>query len=925
MRKGALAIIGILILLIPVGVYAAACPEVVSLGDLTGPDGFEPLRMALGDGGELYVTDNYNDTVYVYNYKGDRVKTLSIEKPLGVAVDSQGRVYIGRATGDRGVYTGEVNVYDSDLNFLGALGAGLGEFEYPISIAVDGEQVYVADNRVHVVRVYDMETRERLYSFGGNGHSAGDLNNPVALTIHPSGNLYIADRAQFYYRRVWGPGAGGHVFGTDGTYIQTFGSFATTGAVGTISVPGGIDADGSGRVYISDYSTGNVQIFSESGGALCAFATDEYTMNLEGLEIGQDGRMLVAAFGRVFVYGLDSYVRLVVSPSSLSFEAQQCGAAPEAQAITISNDGPGVLQWEISTGEDWIVPSLSAGEINGEGSVNVGISVDPAMLGSGTHKGTVSVTAPGASVDVSVKVSMTAPPELGVSPDSFSFEVKGSELPPAETLNVELLGDTSGAAVWEASTGGSAWLGISPTSGSSNSLTMVSVSIDGAALDEMEAGDYTGTITVSSDCATGSPADVPVSLTYIKGGTIQVTTNVAEAGFTITGPETYTGGGTSYLAEAVPEGTYTIMYEAVQGFKAPSGTTLSVLNGATAEFVGEYIDLRESNNIIASMGGGQWFVPQEVRVFDAGGLMYGSVTVSSGGLEDSKQGKKGGASKEGIATAAGDLDGDGLEDIVVCYDQGAIVAYTAEGAVISGINFRAFEYESDIDVSVADLDGDGLVEIIVGGGSKSGDQAAVRVFGYSGGAVYDTGVNFLAYDRRDGVNVASGDIDGDGLAEILTVPGVSGRSAVEVRVWKVSTAGGAGAWDVVDAGGFEAGTSHYGADITAADLDADAVDEIIVSTVPKPSDRLAAVAAYGADGTQVLGFAVETSGRGVEIAAGDMDMDGSAEIVVAEGVDPQSSSLVRVYGPDGILKGEFNAFDDLDIYGSRVSLGQVVE
>jgi hypothetical protein len=174
------------------------------------------------------------------------------------------------------------------------------------------------------------------------------------------------------------------------------------------------------------------------------------------------------------------------------------------------------------------------------------------------------------------------------------------------------------------------------------------------------------------------------------------------------------------------------------------------------------------------------------------------------------------------------------------------------------------------------------------------------------------------------VNVASGDVDGDGAAEIITAQGSNGKTAVEVRVWKVDTSSGAGAWGVTDAGVFEAGAS-YAIDIAAGDLDADDVDEIIVSTIMKSDGRMAVVTAYTAGGIKVLEFTVSGSEKGVNLAAGDLDMDGSAEIVVGEGSHSKNTSVVRVYGADGVLKGEFNVFDNSDIHGVRVSLGQLVE
>ena len=53
-------------------------------------------------------------------------------------------------------------------------------------------------------------------------------------------------------------------------------------------------------------------------------------------------------------------------------------------------------------------------------------------------------------------------------------------------------------------------------------------------------------------------------------GTIVVTTNLAGAAFSITGPASYSGSGTSAAFTDVPAGVYTITYGAVSGYVTPA-------------------------------------------------------------------------------------------------------------------------------------------------------------------------------------------------------------------------------------------------------------------------------------------------------------------------------------------------------------------
>ena len=71
-------------------------------------------------------------------------------------------------------------------------------------------------------------------------------------------------------------------------------------------------------------------------------------------------------------------------------------------------------------------------------------------------------------------------------------------------------------------------------------------------------------------------------------GTISVTTNLATATFTITGPATYQGGGTSFTQTNAPVGTYTITYGSAPGQIAPPGQTQSLSVGGTTVFSANY-------------------------------------------------------------------------------------------------------------------------------------------------------------------------------------------------------------------------------------------------------------------------------------------------------------------------------------------------
>jgi len=150
----------------------------------------------------------------------------------------------------------------------------------------------------------------------------------------------------------------------------------------------------------------------------------------------------------------------------------------------------------------------------------------------------------------------------------------------------------------------------------------------------------------------------------------------------------------------------------------------------------------------------------------------------------------------GVTVACGDLDGDGVPEIVVGAGRGGgphVRAFRyapgAPGGVVdAGVSFFPYDagFHGGIFVAVGNLDGDGPpghAEIIVGAGPGGGPH--VRTFRYAGGApggVQDFGVSFFPYDPgfTGGVHVAAGDLDGDGRAELIIGPGAGGGPHVRV-------------------------------------------------------------------------------------------------------------------------------------------------
>lgn len=132
-----------------------------------------------------------------------------------------------------------------------------------------------------------------------------------------------------------------------------------------------------------------------------------------------------------------------------------------------------------------------------------------------------------------------------------------------------------------------------------------------------------------------------------------------------------------------------------------------------------------------------------------------------------------------ITVALADLNQDEqLELIVGQNSKGSEVRIYDLSGHKKGKAFNAFPkwYRGGVNLAVGDLNGNGQFEIVIGAATG---RAQVRIFSQRGRLVSG---GFYAYGRSflGGVNVAVGDINGDGRAEIVTGPT---RGAPEIKIF----------------------------------------------------------------------------------------------------------------------------------------------
>ena len=345
----------------------------------------------------------------------------------GIAQDSAGNLYVADTFNRRirkitpaGIIS---TVAGNGLNsFSGdggpAINAALGG---PEGVAVDSQgNLYIADTLNQRVRkvsssgVITTIAGDGIPGYTGDGvpSNASQLNTPRRVVLDSAGNIYIADSGNNVVRKI--AAATGIIRTVAGNTTNGYSGDGGPATAAALSDPHGMAVDASGALLIADSGNRVIRRVDSNGVITTIAGNGSATLSGDGRSplntgFGFPVDVSLDAAGNIYIADrANARVRriqpapasLVVSQTGLTFSAAVDAAAVSTRTIRILNGGAGTIGWSaiastVSGGPNWLAVSPAQGSSTSTTAGLLTVAANPAGLAAGNYYGRIQIVSPG--------------------------------------------------------------------------------------------------------------------------------------------------------------------------------------------------------------------------------------------------------------------------------------------------------------------------------------------------------------------------------------------------------------------------------------------------------------------------------------------------------------------------------------------------
>jgi hypothetical protein len=311
-----------------VSTFAGSGQDLSNDGTGTSANIGAPRDAVFDASGNLYVTDGYHRirkitptgevTTFAGSGYGDDNGTgtsAQFKRPMGMAVDGSGNLYVAEEEGRRIrkiTSSGVVSTLAGSGDYDFAEGTGTAaKFRNPTGVVVDASgNVFVADKDNHRIRKIISASGE-VTTFAGSTEGSADGNGTAAQFKKPfdavfdaNGNMYVTDESDHRIRKITPAGAVTTFAGS------SYGFQDGPGNTAQFQFIKGIAIDGNGNLYVADENSHRIRKITPAGVVSTLAGTgSEGSTDGEGsaAEFRYPTGVAVDASGNVYVADKDNH------------------------------------------------------------------------------------------------------------------------------------------------------------------------------------------------------------------------------------------------------------------------------------------------------------------------------------------------------------------------------------------------------------------------------------------------------------------------------------------------------------------------------------------------------------------------------------------------------------------------------------------